>query len=219
MHKTAAIAAELTQNPGVALAAVVHALLLSEFGLDLQLYRSKSSLQISGSHPDLRGAEGSAAFTSLEEQRKDWFSKLPRKAGNLWRWCLEQDEETLLRLLAFCAARSLNGIKGKADSGDSRDRLAHSNALAVALAMDMNKWFTPTAENFFSKVSKARIREALSEAGKPPSSETEKLKKVQFAAHAEQQIQGTRWLPEPVRVSGIPGEGAGFSQDEESEDR
>ena len=46
-HKTAAIAAELSQHPPIALAALVHALVLSECGLDLQLYRSKSCVQVS----------------------------------------------------------------------------------------------------------------------------------------------------------------------------
>lgn len=163
MHKTAAIAAELTQQPRVALAAVAHALLLGEFGLDLHLYRSRSCLQMSSTQPALREAEVSPAFLSLEEQRKGWFAKLPRTSGDLWRWCLEQDQQTLLRLLAFCAARSLNGVQGKADV-EGRGRLQHANALARALDLDMTMWFTPRAENFFSKVSKARIAEALTEA-------------------------------------------------------
>lgn len=204
MHKTAAIAAELTQQPRIALAAVVHALLLSEFGLDIHLYRSKSCLQVSSSQVDLREAQASSAFISLEEQRKNWFSKLPSESGDLWKRCLEQDQDTLLRLLAFCAARSLNGVNTKADDGQGR--LKHSNELAIALDIDMKKWFAPTAENFFSKVSKARITEALTEAGKPPTSDTAKLKKADFAAFAEKEIQGTGWLPEPVRVSTIEGE-------------
>jgi ParB family chromosome partitioning protein len=212
MHKTVAIAAELTQQPGVALAAVVHALLLSEFGLDLHLYRSKSCLQMSSSQPSLREAEGSPASLSLEEQRRGWFAKLPRKSGDLWRWCLEQDQEALLQLLAFCTARSLNGVQAKADV-DGCGRLQHANALALALDLDMTKWFTPTAENFFSKVSKARIAEALTEAGKPPTGETAKLKKAELAAFAEKEIQNTGWLPEAVRISAQPDE-VGCSLDE-----
>ncbi|MGI9072244.1 MAG: hypothetical protein ACR2JB_13245 [Bryobacteraceae bacterium] len=179
MHKTAAIAAELTQQPEIALAAVAHALVLSEFGLDLHLYRTKSCLQMSSSRADLREADATTAFISLEQQRKDWFSKLPRKSGDLWQWCLEQDQDTLLRLLAFCVAKSLNGVKAKADV-DDRDRLRHANALAIALDVDMTKWFMPTAENFFSKVSKARITAALIEAAKPPTAEMAKLKKAEL---------------------------------------
>jgi ParB family chromosome partitioning protein len=214
MHKTAAIAAELTQQPTIALAAVVHALALSEFGLDLHLYRSKSCLQMSSSQPCLREAEAGIAFLSLEEQRKDWFSKLPRKRSELWKWCLDQNQETLLRLLAFCAARSLNSVKAKTDV-DGRSRLQHANALARALDLDMSKWFTPTAENFFSKVSKARIAEALTEAGKPPAVEIAKLKKAEMAAFAEKEIHSKGWLPEPVRISVIEDEEAGFALDNE----
>lgn len=217
MHKTAAIAAELTQQPRIALAALVHALLISEFGLDIHLYRSKSCLQVSSSQVDLREAQASSAFISLEEQRENWFSKLPSESGDLWKRCLEQDQDTLLRLLAFCAARSLNGVKTKADDGQGR--LKHSNELAIALDIDMKKWFAPTAENFFSKVSKARITEALTEAGKPPTSDTAKVKKADFAAFAEKEIQGTGWLPEPVRVSTIEGEEMGFSLHDESTDK
>ena len=216
MHKTAAIAAELTQQPEIALAALVHALVLSEFGLDLHLYRSKSCLQISSSQPCLREAEGSTAFLLLEEQRRVWFSKLPRKSGELWRWCLEQNQETLLRLLAFCAARSLNSVKAKTNM-DNGGRLQQANALALALDLDMTKWFTPTAENFFSKVSKVRIGGALTESGKPPVTETAKLKKAELAAFAEKELDGTGWLPDPVRISVVADEEAGFALDDASD--
>lgn len=81
MHKTAAITAELAQQRRIALAAVVHALVLSEFGFDLHLYRSKSCLQMSSSQPCLREAEAGIAFLLLEEQRNDWFGSLSRSGG------------------------------------------------------------------------------------------------------------------------------------------
>jgi ParB family chromosome partitioning protein len=116
-------------------------------------------------------------------------------------------------LLAFCAARSLNGIEAKADV-NGRGRLQHANALALALQLDMTKWFTLTAGNFFSKVSKARIAEALAEAGEPPAAATAKLKKAELAAFAEKEIQNAGWLPEPVRISAIQPDETGFSFDE-----
>lgn len=218
MHKTAAIAAELTQQPEIALAAVVHALLLAEFCLDLHLYRSKSCLQIATNQPDLREAAESTAYRSLEEQRQGWFAKLTKAAGDLWKWCLEQDQGTLLELLAFCAGRSFNAVQTKADVA-GQDRLAHANALALALHLDMAKWFVPTAGNFFSKVSKARIAEALAEAGKPPSAQTVNLKKADMAAFAEKEIRDTGWLPQPVRISIAGDQEAECSLDGESADR
>jgi ParB family transcriptional regulator, chromosome partitioning protein len=128
-----------------------------------------------------------------------WVRQFPTTAGDLWQWCLDQDQETLLQLLAYCAARSLNAVKSKVDA--DRDRLQHSNALAMALRIDMTAWFTPTAENFFGRVSKSQIAECLKEAGKPLSGEAMNLKKADLVALAEREIRGTGWLPEPTRVS------------------
>jgi ParB family transcriptional regulator, chromosome partitioning protein len=198
-HKTAAIAIELTRQPKTALAALVHTLVLRQFGLDLGLYRAKSCLQVSTTQADLNEAAASPALVLLEEQRADWPRKLPTTTDDLWQWCLDQDQETLLQLLAYCAARSLNAVKSKAD-GD-RDRLQHSNALATALRLDMTAWFTPTTENFFGRVSKSQIAECLKDAGKPLSAESMSLKKADLAALAEREMQGTGWLPEPIRLS------------------
>jgi ParB family chromosome partitioning protein len=51
--KTAAIAAELSQQPMIALADAVHALVLSQFGLDLKLYGTRGSIEISTTQPNL----------------------------------------------------------------------------------------------------------------------------------------------------------------------
>jgi ParB family chromosome partitioning protein len=64
----------------------------------------------------------------------------------------------------------------------------------------MKTWFTPTAENYFSRVSKPQILEALQDAkGQPPAPAWEKLKKAELAKEAERQIAGMGWLPEPLR--------------------
>ena len=67
-HKTAAIAVELTRQPQTALAAMVHALVLRQFGLDLGLYRAKSCLQVSTTQAHLNEAAASPALALLEEQ-------------------------------------------------------------------------------------------------------------------------------------------------------
>ena len=67
--------------------------------------------------------------------------------------------------------------------------------------MDMRNWYSPTAENFFSKVSKTRILEAMADAGKARNSNAPaQLKKSALAELAEKAITGTGWLPEPVRI-------------------
>ena len=99
----------------------------------------------------------------------------------------------------------MNGIQAKSDYS-YRERLAHANALGLALQIDMAQWFTPTADNFFLKVSKSRIVGALAEAGTPLMVDSASLKKVDLAQRAEKAIRNTGWLPEPLRVPVAPDE-------------
>ena len=197
-HKTAAIAAELAQNPRIALAAVVHAQVLSQIGMSLNVYRHSTCLGISAHVTSLSQAADSPAFASLEKREQDWLRDLPHDADQLWQWILTRDQETLLRLLAHCAASSVNAIERKQDQ-DGPGRLIHADQLANALGMDMTKWFTPTADSFFARVSKPQILAALTEAGKT-APDASKLKKAELASQAAAAIQGTGWLPAPVRI-------------------
>ena len=80
------------------------------------------------------------------------------------------------------------------------DRLAHAGKLAGALQLDMKAYFTPTAENYFSRIGKPQILEAIQAAkGQPPAPAWEKLKKAELTQEAERQIAGTGWLPEILR--------------------
>jgi ParB family chromosome partitioning protein len=197
-HKTAAIAAELAQNPRIALAAVVHAQVLSQIGMSLNVYRHSTCLGMSAHVTSLSQAADSPAFASLEKREQDWLRELPHEADQLWQWMLTRDQDTLLRLLAHCAASSVNAIERKQDQ-DGPGRLIHADQLANALGMDMTKWFTPTADNFFARVSKPQILAALTEAGKT-APDASKLKKAELASQAAAAIQGTGWLPAPVRI-------------------
>jgi ParB family transcriptional regulator, chromosome partitioning protein len=117
----------------------------------------------------------------------------------LWEWCLEQDQHTLLELLAFCAGCTVDVVTPKLDSASSR--IAHINALSAALNLDMKQWFTPTAENFFRRVGRATIVNAIKEAtGKPSKRSWEKLKKSELAVLAERETAGTGWLPPALRA-------------------
>jgi ParB family chromosome partitioning protein len=105
----------------------------------------------------------------------------------------------LIDLLTFCAACSINAVQTKSDRPEN-DRLDHAGKLAAALQLDMKAYFTPTAENYFSRIGKAQILAAIQAAkGQPPAPAWEKLKKAELAQEAERQIAGTGWLPEILR--------------------
>jgi ParB family chromosome partitioning protein len=116
----------------------------------------------------------------------------------LWTWCLEQDQQVLLDLLAFCLARSVNAVRTKRDSADDH-RFAHADRLAATLKLDMTTWFTPTAENYFARVSKTGILEALTEAKGDIAPAWNKAKKGELAVIAERQLAETGWLPALLR--------------------
>jgi ParB family chromosome partitioning protein len=68
----------------------------------------------------------------------------------------------------------------------------------------MTQWFTPTAENYFGKVSKAQIIEALREVKGAEAPAWSGMKKPALAALAEREIGGTGWLPKPLRSQATP---------------
>lgn len=89
---------------------------------------------------------------------------------------------------------------------DRRDsvRLAHSDALAGALNLEIGDWFAPTAANYFARVSKAQILADIDDAKGSHAPALEKLKKDELAAlaaRAEALVAGTGWMPQPLRDS------------------
>jgi ParB family chromosome partitioning protein len=193
-QKSAAISASLSEHPDIALAAVVHALIRKVF----RYRRGESCLQISGQMTPLR--ETGTGADAMEQAHNEWLELIPEDETALWMWCLSQEQDTLLRLLAYCAGRTVNAVQAKNDRPDC-GRISHANALAAALRIDMSDWFTPTASNFFSRVSRAEILTALAAAkGVPAKRSWDKLKKSELAVLAEREVAGSGWLPQPLKA-------------------
>jgi len=195
LHKTAAISAELLNRPDIALAALVHTMAAQDL---LGRASGNTCLQVFATTKSLRGIEATKAFDAITSAGETWGSKIPGTPDGLWTWCLEQDQQVLLDLLAFCLARSVNAVRTKRDSADDH-RFAHADRLAATLKLDMTAWFTPTAENYFGKVSKTGILEALTEAKGATAPAWNKAKKGELAVIAERQLAETGWLPALLR--------------------
>jgi ParB family chromosome partitioning protein len=195
LHKTAAISAELINRPDIALAALVHTLAAQVL---LDSASGNVCLRIFATTKSLNDVEGTKAFDAITSAGETWGNTIPGTPDGLWTWCLEQDQQVLLDLLAFCMARSVNAVRTKQDSADDH-RFAHADGLAAMLKLDMTAWFTPTAENYFAKVSKTGILEALTEAKGDIAPAWNKAKKGELAVIAERQVADTGWLPAPLR--------------------
>lgn len=199
-QKSAAIGAELLENHDVALAAVVHALVLKVVYLSSE---TASCLGLSVSIPDLNRTiavpERSAALARLESERVQLLTILPEDSAQLWDWCLTQPRDVLLRVLAFAAAVSVDVVQRKHDMPVS-DRLAHGGALADALALNMRTWFVPGAENYFGRISRVGILTAIDEAKGTHAPALDKLSKAELATRAQDLLVETEWLPVPLRT-------------------
>ena len=64
----------------------------------------------------------------------------------------------------------------------------------------MTAWFTPTAENYFGRLSKAAIIDSLLDAKGAVASAWATMKKSELASLAERELAGTRWLPHILRA-------------------
>lgn len=193
-QKSAALAAALAQRPDVALIALVHGL-----ASQVLLNARDAVLQLSADRQSLQRAEGSKAVAQMDAARETWLRNLPATPEDLWTWCLGQEQSVLLELLAFCLACTVDAVRHKTDRPDCA-RLQFAEMLGVAVGLDMKDWFAPDAKNYFSRVGKPQILDAIREGnGQPPAPAWEKLKKAELAALAEKELAGKAWLPALLR--------------------
>ena len=122
------------------------------------------------------------------------FPERPMRCGT----GASRDQQVLLDLLAFCMARTVNAVRMKKDAADDH-RFQYADRLAATLKLDMTAWFTPGAENYFAKISKNGILEALREAKGDIAPAWNTAKKADLAAIAERQLAESGWLPALLR--------------------
>jgi ParB family transcriptional regulator, chromosome partitioning protein len=195
-HRSAAISAALTGNPAVALVAMVHSMALQVF---YNGHSRDTSLQISASIAALRDVQEAPACAMLAGAKAQWGECLPGNPRDLWDWCIAQPQDTLLDLLACCAACTVNAVQSKSESADD-ERLVQADRLAAALRLDMAAWFKPTAAIYFSRIGKSGILAALAEGKGATAPAWAKMKKSELAALAERELAGTGWLPAILRA-------------------
>lgn len=218
-HRTAALHAELVTQPTVALAALLHDLIPRALPEHYGHASPSGYLALSGENNHdslLRAADdlpASPAWNAIETQRARWIAELPAKRADLLPWLIEQEPgTTLLDLLAFCTGTLLDGIAGE-------EKPHAINGLAVALNLDMTRYWTPTRATYFDHVSKARIAEVVSAAVSPKAaSDLDRMKKADAAAAAELRLAKATWLPEILTDREVPSTPSWENRDDEDED-
>ncbi len=200
-QRSAAIGAELIRQPDIALAAMVHAMTLQAF---YHGFAGDACVEVGVREANLarliRSEADCPALAAIEAERERLASILPESPDALWPWMLAQPKETLIGILGFIAAISVNAVQGKGALPNS-ERLTHAHALAGALGLDMTRYFTASTEGYFARVSRSVILSAIDEANGGHAPALEKLKKNELAVRAADLVANTGWLPEPLRAA------------------
>lgn len=202
-HRTAGLRAALADAPTIALTAIVHALALQVF---YPSHEQTTPLQVrlvrSGLERLAPGVTEGPAGRALAERGEAWVARLPAKAQDLWAALTALPGSEMLDLLAYCAALGLYAVR---DPHDRRPGAwAHADVLATALSLDMTGVWSPTAASYFTRVSKARMLEVVSEAR--DAAEAERIagfRKADMAEAAERLVEGTGWLPPLLRTAPV----------------
>ncbi|HLK80438.1 MAG TPA: ParB/RepB/Spo0J family partition protein [Xanthobacteraceae bacterium] len=199
-HRTLALRDALANDPDTAFTAVLHALCLCAF----YRFSSGSCLEISAKSASFGtqapGPGDSASAKAIEARHRQWAKQLPKGEDDLWAALVAFDADSRAALFAHCASLSVNAVH-EPWSRNPR-RLAHADTLARAVRLDMAAaGWSPTVDNYFGRVPKARILEAVREAKGDASAQLiDHLKKPDMAKEAERLLAGTRWVPEPLRT-------------------
>ena len=196
-HRTAALRNELAQHPETALLTVIHALALAVFYNG----REASCVEITAKRTWLSsqapGIDEAPAETQIATRQDMWAKRLPKDQGKLWVFLKELSEADRMLLLAHCVSFSVNALQVR---GHGAEALAHAGLLAKEVNLDMTAYWQPSAANYFSRVSKDRIIEALHESGAENVEAVVGLKKAAMADAAEKAVAGKGWLPTVLRA-------------------
>jgi ParB family transcriptional regulator, chromosome partitioning protein len=111
-------------------------------------------------------------------------------------------------LFAHCVSFGVNALFEKVDRyhGASdhglQSRLVQANRIARAVGLDIVQvGWRATVENYLGRVPKALILEAVTEAkGREIADLMKGLKKSDMAKEAARLLEGTAWLPIPLRL-------------------
>ena len=199
--RTFALRDALSRSPEFAKLAVLHAIALTIF------YRQRVDscvmLDVREGAAGASRVDGLANFppaTAYAERHVAFATTLPQESCQLWSALCTMSEPERDALFAHCAAFAIDAV---IEPYNRRPRsIAHSDDLASVLQLDMREaGWRPRADNYFGRITKAHILEAVHEAkGEDAAERISALKKPEMARAAEELLQDSDWLPVALRT-------------------
>ena len=199
-HRSAALRDALAQDPDLAQVALVHALVNRVF----RAGAPTTCLDIRWVSRDLNqygeGIEDSAAGVAIAERHRLWARQMPARPEDLWDFVVGLDGDSRASLLAHCVSLSLDAVR--AWERRPTPVLAHIEALATALNLDMRDYWKPTAVRYLDRVTKAQIVVAVTDGvSGEVAVRLSGLKKPDMVAAAEPLLVEAGWLPTLLRTA------------------
>jgi len=213
-HRTLALRDALAENPAITFQAVLHNFVLTAF---YRFASSGSCLEIGLRTPTFPaqapGLRESASAKAVEARHESWKARLPKDEKGLWSTLTALDGTAQASLFAHCASFAVNALfepanrynEGRVSAHGVRTRLEQADVLARAVGLDMvQAGWKPTVDNYLGRVTKPRILDAVREAkGEPSAQLIDHLKKGDMAKEAQRLLDGSGWLPEPLRLDDV----------------
>jgi ParB family chromosome partitioning protein len=196
-HRTAGLRAQVTEWPGLALRLVVQSLLLDGS-------YQRSIAKISGHGPYLKAACPTINETKAGRMLADEMDRLgqhqPGRPVDVLPWLLSLTDSEVIGVLAPLVASTVD-----AGTEDWSQRGQSSLAAQTARAADLNMsdYWTPDAESYFGRITKAQIAQAVCEAEGATRPFDADGKKAGVAAAATRRVADTGWLPSILRVPSV----------------
>jgi ParB family chromosome partitioning protein len=200
-HRTLGLRHALGEHPDVAFRAALHALTLKvfyQYGSDSCLELDLKTISFGAQAP---GLNDSVSADAIRARHESWTKTLPKDSAELWDALGDWDSDSRAALFAHVVSLSVNAVS---EAWNNRPRaLAHADQLAQAVDLDMAARWKPTVDAFLGRVTKVRILQAVAEAkGQRAADRIARLKKGDMATEATTLLNGTGWLPEPLRTPG-----------------
>jgi ParB family chromosome partitioning protein len=199
-HKTMGLRDAVQADVNAALATVVHALALQVF---YPTYGVWTPLQLRLTTTGLErlapGVDDGPAGRRVRDRCEAWGARLPERPEDLWGVVAGLAPSDQLDLMACCAGVGLYAVR---DPHDRRPgALAQAETLATAVGLNMAETWSATAASYFSRVPKARVLEAVTEAVNPEEAgRIAGFRKADMVEAAERLVEGKGWLPVPLRT-------------------
>lgn len=204
-YKTVAIRNAVALDPPAAFLTALHALCVKVF----HPHGARSCAQISVNESfaiSVPGLGDFAAAQAIETRHEQWQARIPQGPDELWQALIHMTDADRAELFAHCVSLSINAVKANFDNRQIERQ--HADQLAATLGLDLASagWKTD-AENYFSRINKAQILDAVREAkGEQTVQLIAHLKAADMAAEAARLLEDTAWVPPVLRITGSAAE-------------